>query len=73
MLFPKEFPDKLKESKGKESQDKLKEFKGRRDLLRRKEQPPTELRAGIHLATPVEQEWVLEPLQDLLKEERGQQ
>ena len=72
MVFPKELLDKPKESKGKESRDKLKEFKVQQDLLRRKEQPPTELRADTHLAIPVEQEWVLEPVQDLLMEERDQ-
>ena len=71
MVFPKELLDKpkeSKESKGKESRDKFMEFKVQQDLLQRKEQPPTELRADTHPAILV----VLEPVQDLLMEEQDQ-
>ena len=68
MVFPKELLDKPKESKGKESRDKFMEFKVQQDLLQRKEQPPTEPRADTHPAILV----VLEPVQDLLMEERDQ-
>ena len=57
---------KGKDSKGKDSQAKLMAVKAQQDLLRRKEQPPTELHAGILQATLVE----LESVEELLTEEQ---
>ena len=56
--------DSPKDSKGKDSQAKLMAVKAQQDLLRRKEQPPTELHAGILRATLVELESVVELLME---------
>ena len=64
----KELRGQPKDSKGKDSRAKLMVVRVQQDLLQRKEQPPTELHAGILRAILVELESVAELLQELLME-----